>query len=304
MTDFVTFARAHGVDIQDLWPSERIKRCPTVDNPKKKNGAYFYDGTRGWVQAWDGDCEIHWWDDPSRAEPTQAERDEWARKKKLREEQQERMWGAAARKSQRLMDTAKLAEHDYLHRKGLGDLKGLVLPTGELFVPMRSLATGDLTGCQTIFWDMEGRTWVKKMMYGTRAKGAALRIGPRVATEICLCEGYATGLSISKAFGQMRLPGTVLVCFNTGNMIEIARHLGGHRAYVFADHDANGAGAKAAQATGLPYIMSPVEGEDANDLHVRAGLMPVCNLIMHARSLSVAKPQLSRMPMDNTSRNS
>jgi putative DNA primase/helicase len=55
------------------------------------------------------------------------------------------------------------------------------------------------------------------------------------------------------------------------------------RAYVFADHDKSETGEKSAQATGFPYCMSPVIGEDANDLHMRAGLMAVCQLLMEVR---------------------
>ena len=100
-----------------------------------------------------------------------------------------------------------------------------------------------------------------------------------------LCEGYATGLSIDRALQQMRLRATVLVCFNDSNMINIAKLTKGARRYVFADNDKSGAGERAAVATGLNYCMSPVEGEDANDLHKRSGLMPLCNLIMTARKL-------------------
>ena len=33
----------------------------------------------------------------------------------------------------------------------------------------------------------------------------------------------------------------------------------------------------------VPYCMSPILGEDANDLHVRAGLVPVVELLMNVR---------------------
>ena len=46
---FIDFARAHGVEIDPnrLYPSDRIKRCGTVERPRSGNGAYFYDGQRG-----------------------------------------------------------------------------------------------------------------------------------------------------------------------------------------------------------------------------------------------------------------
>ena len=57
MSDFVTFAHSHGVliDHAKLFASQRIRRCPTTENPRTLNGAYFWDGERGWVWAWDGE---------------------------------------------------------------------------------------------------------------------------------------------------------------------------------------------------------------------------------------------------------
>ncbi len=88
----------------------------------------------------------------------------------------------------------------------------------------------------------------------------------------------------------MRLNAAVLVCFSDSNMVLVAAQITKGRRYVFADHDKSGAGERAAQATGLPYCMSPVLGEDANDMHVRAGLLAVCGLLMRVRTQEVAMP--------------
>lgn len=286
MSDFFTFARAHGLIINDTHPSSRIRRCGTEAKPKSKNGAYWYDGERGWVQDWGALGELFWWDDPDRQEPTPEMRARWEAERKQRERDQEILWGKTATQAKRMLESCKTDEHNYLHRKGLGDMKGLVTPDGELFVPMYDFKTEALVGYQTIFWDEPNRQWLKKMKYGTRLKGAGLRLGPKVSDEVVLCEGYATGLTINKAMAQMRLPATVLICFNASNMITVAQMIKGvRRCYVFADNDKSQTGEKAAQATGFKYCMSPVEGEDANDLYVRAGLMAVCKLIMEARKL-------------------
>jgi putative DNA primase/helicase len=55
---------------------------------------------------------------------------------------------------------------------------------------------------------------------------------------------------------------------------------------VFADNDASQAGERAAIATGKPYVMSDVVGEDANDLHKRAGLFKVAQMLMRIREAS------------------
>lgn len=55
------------------------------------------------------------------------------------------------------------------------------------------------------------------------------------------------------------------------------------QAFVFADLDASGTGQRTAEATGLSWSMNLAAGEDANDLHPRAGLMAVCAQIMAVR---------------------
>jgi putative DNA primase/helicase len=53
---------------------------------------------------------------------------------------------------------------------------------------------------------------------------------------------------------------------------------------VFADNDESKTGEKAAEQTGLPWIMAGTVGWDANDLHKAAGLFAVVKCIMAARS--------------------
>ena len=54
-------------------------------------------------------------------------------------------------------------------------------------------------------------------------------------------------------------------------------------AFVIADNDVSKAGEKAAIRTGLPWRMSEVVGEDANDLHQRAGITALCSLVLAVR---------------------
>ena len=59
------------------------------------------------------------------------------------------------------------------------------------------------------------------------------------------------------------------ICFSAGNMEAMAKASG--RGFVVADNDASETGAKAAKATGLPFFMPPLVGNDFNDLHRACG---------------------------------
>ena len=281
---FVLFARAHGVEIDSIHPSDRIQRCGTVEKPRSKNGAYFWDGQRGWIFNWSGEAKTQWYEDPNAQPWTDAEKRAWAIKRQTANAEQQRKHENAAMRAAVMLRSTKPEFHDYLIRKHLPAVRGLVLPDGELFVPMRSMTDNQLVGAQVIRWLPEEMKWEKKMLPGMKAKGAVLRLGPPRAPETCFCEGYATGLSIELAARQVRLSVAVLVCFSDSNMVHVASLLKSGRRYVFADNDKSYAGEKAAKETELPYCMSDRAGEDANDLHARAGLMAVQSLLMKARS--------------------
>jgi putative DNA primase/helicase len=281
---FIAFARAHGVEIDPskLYASERIKRCGTTDKPNGKNGAYFWDGARGWVFNWSAEARVQWFNDANVQPWTEAEKAAWKAKRQAAQAAQEQEYQRAAVRAMELLRNAQPAEHNYLHRKGFAEAQGFVAADGALLIPMRNLHTNNVQGVQVIRWDEAAMAFTKKMSPGMKAKGAVFRMGDKTAPETILCEGYATGLSIVAALRSVGLRASVLVCFSANNLEFIAQQIKG-RAFVFADHDKSGTGEKCAQATGLPYCMSPVMGEDANDLHMRAGLFAVCQLLMEVR---------------------
>jgi len=63
--DFIRFAASHGIEIERLYPADGIRRCPTTTHPHKKNGAYFFDGRRGFVWNWETGGGVQWWNDPN-----------------------------------------------------------------------------------------------------------------------------------------------------------------------------------------------------------------------------------------------
>ena len=278
---FSDFARAHGVEIGDLRTGDKIFRCGTTNHPRSSNGAYFFDGRRGWIQNWETGEAVAWWNDPTAQPWTEADKREWAMRRRTAEDDTRRNQEQAARRAQGIIDAAIPSPHEYLKAKGFPELKSLTNQDGaDLIIPMRDVRNNALLGAQVI--RLVDNTWQKKMIPGMRAKGAIFRIGPSRAIETILCEGFATGLSIDAACRMMRLNAAVLVCFSASNMQHIASMTTGRR-FVFADNDASLTGEKAAQATGLPWVMPDQVGEDANDLHQRAGIMAVSKLIHHAK---------------------
>ena len=282
--NFIDFARAHGVDIDPnrLYAADKICRTGTVDKPRSINGAYWWDGTRGWVMDWSGEARVIWYEDPNAKPWTPQEKQEWVLKRQTANSQKDRTYELAAQRADIVLRSAKASEHNYLHLKGFPELKALVLDE-VLLVPMRNVSTNKLQGYQQIFWDEPERKWTKKMLSGMRAKNAVLYMGNRGAEETWLVEGYATGLSVHAALRSVGLNASVVVCFSASNLVLVADQIPGNR-FVFADNDEFKTGEKAAEQTGLPWTMAGTVGWDANDLHKVAGLFAVVKCIMAARS--------------------
>jgi len=282
MSDFMAFAMAHGLQINHLHPADKVQRCATVDKPHSKNGAWFWDGFKGWVSDWGQGGELHWFDNPHANTWTDADRKAWAKRKQAAQQRQAEGWCRASMQAGLMLQNTELKTHDYLLYKGLPDSLGLVNEANDLLIPMRNFGTNALQGVQVVRWLPDERRYEKKMLPGMRAKGCVLRLGLKQASETILCEGWATGLSIDLAVRLMRLNMAVLICYSDSNMVHIASMVRG-RAFCFADNDASGAGQRAAEKTGFLYCMSDVVGEDANDMHKRVGLMAVAKKLMEVR---------------------
>lgn len=299
--NFLDFARAHGVLIDHLIADGRIHRCPTEAHPRKRNGAYCWDGCRGWCHAWDSDGETHFFNDPDAKPWTSHEKQAFIDSQRAQAREKARRHARAAQEATAMLARAQWAPAAYMAYKGFRErLPRHTKPEwrhgyawvvdGAMFIPMKSLV-GDIVGAQLIRRvpnpDRPGQLiHEKKMLPGTRAKGAVFRFGNEHARVTWLCEGFATGLSVKLALEQMRFPDAVLCCFSDSNLVHVAPHVPG-RKLVFADNDASGAGERAAKATGLPYCMSPYEGQDANDLHMddkRGGLFKVQALMQRGRT--------------------
>jgi len=278
--NFVEFARSYGLEILNLYPSDRIIRCGTVDKPRSTNGAYFFDGKRGWVFDWSGDAKVNWFEGNGTWTP--QEKTEWLSKRQTMKSDQAKSQAIVAERAEATLRSAKLDNHPYLEIKGFPDEKGLVI--GEkLLIPMRDCVSNKIQGYQEILWNGEARKYEKKMLAGMRAKNAILMLGNRNVDEFWLVEGYATGLSVKKALESCGLSAGVIICFSANNMVAIADQIKGKR-FIFCDNDVSNVGEMSAKSTGLPYCMADQEGFDANDLHLKSGIFALVGKIMETRS--------------------
>jgi len=258
MNEFVVFCRAHGLIVDSL-QAGRWVRVPTIDHPKKRNGAYRYLGDVGWVQNHATMVETSMWrvdaESPTRVDPAEAERAAKAEMARLKEARQQ-----AAEKAKAIVSEARLEAHPYLAAKGFPEAYGLVWERPDarlLIVPM--YAEKRLVGCQMIAEDGG-----KKFLKGQQTKGATFTIGRGAPI---FCEGYATALSVQAAASAARMQRSVVVCFSAHNLTAMA-----DQGAVVADNDESMAGELAAKATKRPYWISDRRGEDFNDFHLRAGL--------------------------------
>lgn len=261
---FINFCQALGIIINTPPPLGIWRRYPTVDHPKKRNGAVKWMGDHGFAQNHAIDTEVSVWSDAS---ATVAEKRNFQEIANKAEQERIRMQRDAAGKAAAILKQCQFAKHEYLKRKGFEDEEGNVWAfDGKKFLVIPMRADGHLVGCQII--DEEGG---KKFLYGQRTAGAEFCFdnkGPHI-----LCEGYATALSIRKALKNMKKRYTLHVCFSAGNMKKIAATL--PAGLIVADNDASATGERVAKEIGWPYWMSDVVGEDYNDAHQRLGLFKV-----------------------------
>lgn len=274
---FVNFCQALGIIIQTPPPLGVWRRYPTVDHPRKRNGAVKWMGDHGFAQNHATDLEVSVWSDASATESQKRDFQELANRAEM---ERMRMQKEAANKAAALLKKCVFAKHPYLKRKGFEDEEALCYKAEGMqymVIPMR--IEGHLVGCQVI--DEEGN---KKFLYGQKTGGAEFCFdnkGPHI-----LCEGYATALSIRAALKSLKRRYTLHVCFSAGNMKKVAVTL--PQGLVVADNDASATGEKTAKEIGWPYFMPPLQG-DFNDMHQEVGLFKASQALSRAMIASAIK---------------
>jgi putative DNA primase/helicase len=202
------------------------------DKPGRKNGFYKVK-TGDYPTAWFGDWktgESHQWQffeahtlsDKERKHITAEHRRlkaeaqlETENRHKERAEDARRKWDAA---------NADAAGHAYLERKMIDPPKGLRLHVGAdgtqlVVVPMWAF---DMNGNPRL-WNLQyiSPDGAKRFMKGARIDGTFFSLrGAADRNVILLCEGVATGFTLWRATGL-----SVMVAFNSGNLIKVGREL-------------------------------------------------------------------------------
>lgn len=256
----------------------RWHRCPTEEKPRKKNGAYVFDGERGAVIDFATMTKAATFRDGTRTgfidkSAMRAQRAIAAAQERAR---QSNARGVA----EGMVSRAALDAHAYLTAKGFPEERGLVLD-GELLIPMREFGHySQINSLQRIAAD-----GTKLFLSGGKAKGSVFFIGPSLSRERWLVEGYATGLSVRAALRWLHADAQIVVCFSAGNLAHIGKLVRSWSApsFVMADNDKSGAGEAAAEETGLMWCMPGDVDTDANDMHQREGIGALAEFIRSVR---------------------
>lgn len=305
---FEEFCRAHGLILEHAIADGNWHRCKTTDKAgSSRNGTYKFKGDVGFCQNYRTMPKVAVWKPDQENKPTPIDARKLAEAQARADKQMEERYAKAAKTAADILQHSVIESHPYLEKKRFGHLKGNVylgdivkdghvhkkiiehsgLATTELLVvPMRSVADYSVQSVQLI--DRYGK---KIFLPGGRAAGSIYKIGEATQARYrWFVEGFATGLSVRAGLESLSFSGQVVICFSAGNMLRVIEHYkrrSPRPGMVFADHDkpnlefpARGeAGQNAAKEAGLPWIMSPNVGEDANDYHERCGIIGLAGLM-------------------------
>jgi len=222
---FAQFAQSHGLIVSQVIPGKWV-RVRTTDKPKHRNGAYKYLGDFGFVQNWATMLEPAVW----RTDKAQVPR-AGAQTRAINRSQQIRQQIHSMRVMREHWHSLPplTGGHPYLQAKGLSmqGCKDLRVDGAALVIPVYRNAS--LISLQTIAPD-----GTKKYRYGCPVKGGSFTLARSDAILTVLVEGFATGLAVYQSLPLAR----VIVCFDAGNMVKVAKHLNiSGMTVVCADND-------------------------------------------------------------------
>jgi putative DNA primase/helicase len=230
-TDFYTVLVASGFVLDRAIPDGKWHRVKTIDKPKHRNGAYLLraDGTAGFFKNWATDLDFNTWQregELSRSAKLQTSALALAAQHRAAEYQARQV--KAMRAHFHALPPLRNG-HPYLEAKAL-DMRGcgaLRIDGDLLVIPV--MRDGFVMSLQTIAQDGQ-----KRFSTGCPVKGGVLVLDRPQAVLTCFVEGFATGLAVYQSIHQCR----VVVCFDSGNLVEVAKHYQGRGlGVVCADND-------------------------------------------------------------------
>ena len=208
---------------------------------------------------------------------TQCDRERIEGDRRARTEAQERIYGEAATRAERILQqaTRDASEHGYVTLKGI-QAHGVGMNGHNLLViPIYSALTGQLQTVQLI-----DRNGGKKMLTNGRTKNGCFpfqyvpNFWANAQQKTGIGEGWATCATLAES-----LPETAMFCaFSAGNLANVANALRARypdaEITIFGDNDVSGTGqryaAAAASAIGGRVAIPPIPGHDWNDYAMRA----------------------------------
>ena len=300
---FADRIREAGLVVTHVEADGLLHRCGTTDKPNSHDGAYkaFLDAPASiWWKNWRTGDEGSWCG-KSGKDMTTAEREALkariAEAKEATAKEQAERYAKATELAGKLWEAAHAATdaHPYLARKEVPPFGLKQAQDGRLMVPVLD-AAGTPQSLQ--FIDADGE---KRFLSGGRTAGGYFSLPARDGSKdgpLLIAEGYATGASLHLATGY-----AVLVAFNTGNLLTVARmarkQYPDREIILCADNDVetrkpDGApwnpgvepASKAAATSGGKLAICPsIDGgkADFNDLHMRRSLEAVRQTVEKAR---------------------
>lgn len=261
--DFLQFAQAHGLYINNFKDSGKWERCSTSDKPRHQNGSYLFKIHNGQpigiLRNWATMTESAVWF----ADKENGIKQYQSLKQELKNND-DQIANETASKAAWMISKSTPSEHDYFHLKGHPEHQVLTMDrngTKLALLPMR--IDNKISSLQIIGWDKDDRQWRKTFLKGGKVSGAVFTIGKGYPI---LCEGYATGLSIAHSIRKANVPCRVIVCYSAQNMKKISKTI--EQGLVVADNDKSLTGENIAKEIGFPYWVSKTQGFDFNDEHL------------------------------------
>lgn len=208
-----------------------------------------------------------------------------AAERKRTELERKKLADQARKKANDVYSTAPVAPatHPYLIKKGIGPIGETIRLNhyGQLVVPIID-QQGEISSLQLV-----GEDGSKLFLKNGAIKGGFYPVQVTNNKQITLCEGLATGLTLASVYVPSH---TVLVCFNAGNLEEVAKHI--REKYpqalitIAADNDrytyenvglkkAENAAVIARGQVSMPKFKDHERGSDWNDRALLDGLLPI-----------------------------